>query len=114
MSDCIFCKIANGEIPSEFVYEDEYVVAFKDLEPQAPVHVLVVPRKHYTSLIDNIPAQTLSAMTKAVEHVVQTFGIAERGFRCIANTGADAGQTVNHVHLHVLGGRDLGPLLANE
>ena len=95
MSDCIFCKIANGEIPSEFLYEDERVVAFRDLSPQAPVHVLVVPK-------------ALASMERAVKAVAERTGIAESGFRCIMNTGAAAGQTVMHLHMHVLGGKPLG------
>ena len=108
MEDCIFCKIANGEIDGDVVYEDELVTAFRDLSPQAPVHVLVVPKKHYDSLIDNIPAETLEAMVSAVAKVAESEGIAKSGFRCITNTGKDAGQTVHHVHIHVLGGKDLG------
>lgn len=108
MSDCIFCKIANGEIPSEFLYEDENVVAFNDLNPQAPVHVLVVPKAHHDNFIDNVPAETLASMERAVSVVAEKCGIAETGFRCIMNTGAAAGQTVMHLHMHVLGGRDLG------
>ena len=101
MSDCIFCKIANGEIPSEFLFEDENVVAFRDLNPQAPVHVLVVPKAHH-------PAETLASMEAAVRAVAEKCGVAETGFRCIMNTGAAAGQTVMHLHMHVLGGKPLG------
>lgn len=108
MSDCIFCKIANGEIPSDFVYEDDNVVAFKDLSPQAPVHVLVVPKKHYANIIDGVPAATLESMTKAARAIAQANGLDQSGFRCIMNTGADAGQTVMHLHMHVLGGAKLG------
>ena len=108
MSDCIFCKIANGEIPSDFLYEDDNAVAFRDLNPQAPTHVLVVPKKHYANIVDGVPAQTLKSMTEAVASVAQKEGIAESGFRCIMNTGAAAGQTVMHLHMHVLGGEPLG------
>ena len=108
MSDCIFCKIANGEIPSDFVYEDDNVVAFKDLSPQAPVHVLVVPKKHYANIIDGVPAATLESMTKAARAIAQANGLDQSGFRCIMNTGGDAGQTVMHLHMHVLGGAKLG------
>ncbi len=108
MSDCIFCKIANGEIPSDFVYEDDNVVAFKDLNPQAPVHVLVVPKKHYANIIDGVPAATLESMTRAAKAVAEANGLDQSGFRCIMNTGADAGQTVMHLHMHVLGGTKLG------
>lgn len=108
MSDCIFCKIANGEIPSEFVYEDDNVVAFNDLNPQAPVHVLVVPKKHYANIIDGVPAKTLESMTRAAAAIAAKHGLDASGFRCIMNTGADAGQTVMHLHMHVLGGTKLG------
>ena len=108
MSDCIFCKIANGEIPSDFLYEDERVVAFRDMSPQAPTHVLVVPKAHHANVIDNVPAETLGSMAAAAKAVAESEGIAESGFRCIMNTGADAGQTVMHLHMHVLGGVKLG------
>ncbi|WP_072370485.1 histidine triad nucleotide-binding protein [Thermophilibacter mediterraneus] len=108
MSDCIFCKIANGEIPSEFLYEDDNVVAFNDLNPQAPVHVLVVPKAHHDNFVDDVPAETLLSMERAVRAVAERTGVAESGFRCIMNTGAAAGQTVMHLHMHVLGGRGLG------
>ena len=108
MSDCIFCKIANGEIPSDFLFEDENVVAFRDMSPQAPTHVLVVPKVHYANVIDDVPAATLASMATAAKSVAESEGIAETGFRCIMNTGADAGQTVMHLHMHVLGGVALG------
>ena len=108
MSDCIFCKIANGEIPSEFLYEDDSVVAFNDLNPQAPVHVLVVPKAHHDNFVDDVPAETLASMECAVRAVAEKTGVAETGFRCIMNTGAAAGQTVMHLHMHVLGGKSLG------
>jgi len=114
MSDCIFCKIANGEIPSDFLFEDENVVAFKDLNPQAPVHVLVVPKRHYSNIVDGVPAGTLKSMTDAAKAVAERTGISENGFRCIMNTGADAGQTVMHLHMHVLGGVKLGEGLLPE
>jgi histidine triad (HIT) family protein len=108
MSDCIFCKIANHEIPSTIVFEDDDVVAFKDLNPQAPVHVLVVPKHHYDNIIDDVPASVLAAMVHAVGVVAHDTGIDRTGFRVIANTGDAAGQTVHHLHMHVLGGCDLG------
>ena len=94
MCDCIFCKIANHEIPSTVVYEDDQVIAFDDLNPQAPVHTLVIPRKHYSDIADNVPA----AKAKGLED----------GFRVISNKGVNAGQTVMHFHMHVLGGKNLG------
>lgn len=104
MSDCIFCKIANHEIETNLVYEDELVAAFRDMNPQAPVHVLVVPKEHYANIVDGVPAQTLAAMAHALDEVARAEGIRDSGFRVIANTGADAGQTVHHLHWHVLGG----------
>ena len=109
MSDCIFCKIANGEIPSEFLYEDENVVAFNDLNPQAPVHVLVIPRRHIESA-DALTAEdaaTVMAMFAAAQRVARALGVAESGYRLVTNIGADAGQSVQHLHLHLLGGRSL-------
>ena len=107
MDDCIFCKIAQHEIPSTVVYEDDLVIAFDDLNPQAPVHTLVIPKAHYTDLIDDVPAEVLGAMAHAVKEVAQAKGL-DGGFRVISNKGADAGQTVGHFHLHVLGGKTLG------
>jgi len=111
MSDCIFCKIANHEIESNYVYEDDLVCAFKDMNPQAPVHVLVVPKAHYANIVDNVPADVLEAMAAAVGKVADACGIRESGFRVIANTGDDAGQTVHHLHWHVLGGANMGERL---
>ena len=93
MCDCIFCKIANHEIPSTVVYEDDQVIAFDDLNPQAPVHTLVIPKKHYSDIADNVPAKAKGL---------------EDGFRVISNKGVNAGQTVMHFHMHVLGGKNLG------
>jgi histidine triad (HIT) family protein len=106
--DCIFCKIANGEMGTELLYEDDLVAAFRDLNPQAPVHVLIVPKTHYANLVDDVPAEVLKAMADAVKVVTEKEGIAESGFRVIMNTGDAAGQTVHHLHMHVLGGKDLG------
>ncbi len=107
MSDCIFCSIAQHEIPSTIVFEDDLVVAFEDLNPQAPVHVLVIPKGHYAHLIDGVPAEVLAAMVHAVDEVARIKGLDD-GFRVITNKGAAAGQTVGHFHLHVLGGAQLG------
>lgn len=114
MEGCVFCGIANHEIPSTVVYEDDQVIAFRDLEPVAKTHVLVVPKEHYANIVDGVPAETLAAMANAVKQVAQAEGIAESGFRVIANTGADAGQTVPHLHFHVLGGEPLGAGLLPE
>lgn len=105
--DCIFCKLANHEIPTNIVFEDDLVAAFEDANPQAPVHVLVVPKAHYENIIDNVPADTLAAMANAVKEVARIKGLDE-GFRVITNKGEAAGQTVMHLHWHVLGGKTLG------
>ena len=107
MSDCIFCKIAAHEIPSTVVYEDELVIAFDDLSPQAPVPTLVIPKEHYQDITDGVPAETLAAMVHAIGEVAKAKGLGA-GFRVISNKGADAGQTVMHFHIHVLGGEPLG------
>ena len=107
MEDCIFCKIAAHEIPSTVVYEDDQVIAFDDLNPQAPVHTLVIPKEHYANICDGVPGETFAAMAHAVDEVVRAKDLTG-GFRGITNTGADAGQTVMHFHMHVLGGCDLG------
>ena len=107
MTNCIFCKIARGEIPSSVVYEDEHVVGFRDLNPQAPTHVLVVPRRHIATLNDltDSDAEVVGRMYLAAKAVAEADGIAERGYRTVFNCNADAGQAVFHLHLHVLGGR---------
>ena len=107
--DCIFCKIANHDIESDYVYEDDLVCAFKDMNPQAPVHVLVVPKDHYDNIVDDVPGEVLAAMAHAVKEVAKRTGIDKTGFRCITNTGDDGGQSVHHLHVHVLGGRKLDP-----
>ena len=108
MDDCIFCKIANGEIPANFIYSDENVVAFKDLNPQAPVHVLIIPKKHYQSgiFVDN-PSVWSDLMNSAVK-VARELGLEKDGYRMVINTGEQGGQTVPHLHLHLLAGRNLG------
>ena len=108
MSDCIFCKLASGEIPTDLVCENDLAAAFRDANPQAPVHVLIVPKAHHDNILDNVDAQTLAAMTELVGEVARREGIDKTGFRVIMNTGADAGQTVMHLHMHVLGGIEMG------
>ena len=108
MADCIFCKIASGEIPSGKVYEDESVLAFRDLEPQAPTHVLIIPKKHIGSIMALTGADKELAghiLTEVAPAVARFCGVDEGGFRLVANTGADGGQTVGHLHFHLLGGR---------
>ena len=113
MPNCIFCKIAHGEIPSTKVYEDDTVLAFRDLDPQAPEHVLIIPKKHLSSVLDfGAEDRELAAhiLTDVVPALARTLGIDAGGFRLVANTGTDGGQTVGHLHFHLLGGRPLtGP-----
>lgn len=111
-NDCLFCKIAAGEIPSTKVYEDEHILAFRDINPVAPVHVLVIPKQHLDSIDDFRPEhdELLSKLFAAVRAVARETGVAETGYRVVTNVGRDAGQQVFHIHLHVLGGRTLGPV----
>jgi histidine triad (HIT) family protein len=108
--DCLFCSIVTGEIPAEKVVESERTVAFRDINPQAPVHVLVVPRTHYPDLAALTAAGDglLAEIAAQAHQVAVTQGVADTGYRVVFNTGADGGQTVGHVHAHVLGGRPLG------
>ena len=114
MTDCIFCKIANGEIPSTKVYEDEYVLAFRDINPLAPKHVVIIPKRHVESLndIDTLSQQEQLALLHACRKVARLEGITESGYRIASNCGADAGQTVPHLHIHVLGGGKLSVNMA--
>jgi histidine triad (HIT) family protein len=105
LTDCIFCRIASGEIPAKVVFENDLLVAFDDIAPQAPVHTLIVPRKHYTHLGDDVPADLLAALLQAVPEVARAKGVDETGYRVIVNCGRDAAQTIDHLHVHVLGGR---------
>ena len=109
MPDCIFCKIIAGEIPSQFIYEDEYVCAFRDIAPQAPVHILVVPKEHIASVADLTAENSILAAKclEAVAKLSKSEGL-DGGFRVIANSGSDGGQTVFHLHFHILGGKPLG------
>jgi histidine triad (HIT) family protein len=110
MSDCIFCKIAAGEIPSTLVYEDELVVAFEDINPLAPVHVLVVPRAHVATLNDtqDAPDGLADAVMRAAREIARQRGVSGSGYRLVANCNAEGGQEVFHLHFHVLGGRQMG------
>lgn len=112
MSDCLFCKIARGEIKSDCVYSDEYVFAFKDINPQTPVHVLVIPKEHLGSMND-VNAETSALAAKCLEaipKIAAKLGLTS-GYRVISNCGADAGQTVMHLHFHILAGKSLGEKL---
>ncbi len=108
MADCIFCAIANGDIPSNLVYEDEKIMCFHDLEPQAPVHVLVIPKKHLTSL-DEVKEEDMELMGHIMFkiHEIAAALELEKGYRVVVNTGEDAFQTVKHLHFHILGKRKL-------
>jgi histidine triad (HIT) family protein len=109
-SDCIFCKIINQEIPSEKVYEDDFVYAFKDINPVAPVHILFVPKKHFSSLNDmsEVDESILGKLLLAVKKVAMDKGVDKSGYRTIINTNKDAGQVVFHIHVHLLAGKKLG------
>jgi len=108
MHDCLFCKIISGDIPADVVYEDEKVIAFKDIEPQAPVHVVIVPKQHYASILA-VPAGSdlVSHVFMVANRIALKTGIANDGFRVVNNCGVAGGQTVNHLHFHLLGGRDM-------
>ena len=104
---CLFCKIIDKEIPSNILFEDEHVLAFEDLTPQAPVHILVVPKKHISTSLDiqEEDNELIGRMFRAANAIAKEKGIAERGFRTVMNCNREAGQTVFHIHLHLLGGR---------
>lgn len=110
MSDCIFCKIIKGEIPSNLIYKNDHVVAFKDINPVAPIHLLIIPRKHISSTID-ITAEDkkviIPEIFAAIQHLAKEFNLNKEGFRVINNCGSNGGQTVDHLHFHLLGGRQL-------
>lgn len=109
MEDCIFCKIVAGDIPADIVFEDDQVLAFRDLNPQAPTHVLVIPRRHIASLND-LSADDEAVMGRlfsAAREIAVREGFADAGYRTVVNCNADGGQTVFHIHLHLLGGRPM-------
>jgi histidine triad (HIT) family protein len=110
MSDCLFCKIIAGEIPGHLVYEDRHVVAFKDINPQAPLHLLIVPRRHIATLNDLTTSddELLGVMFRQAAGLARQHGYSERGYRTVLNCNRDAGQTVFHIHLHLLAGRGFG------
>ncbi len=109
MNDCIFCKIVDGIIPSQVVYENDKVLAFKDINPSAPVHVLVIPKKHISSIngIEQADLPVLQDIFSAIKCVADITGIKESGYRVVSNCGNDGAQTVFHLHFHVLGGHKL-------
>ena len=108
MSDCIFCMLSGGEIPTEMVYEDDKIACFKDTNPQAPVHVLIVPKKHIESLdgLTDDNAELMAHMMLKIKDIAASLGL-ENGYRCVINTGEDGQQTVKHLHIHLLGKREM-------
>lgn len=113
--DNIFARILRGEIPSKKIYEDDFVLAFHDAFPKAPVHALIIPKGQYTDIADfslNAKEEEVAAFTRAIGEVIQKLGLKEKGFRSIANTGQDGGQEVPHFHLHILGGQPIGPMVS--
>ena len=109
MSDCLFCAIAAGDIPADLVHADDEIVAFRDITPQAPVHVLVIPRAHHANAaaLATADAALAGRLLEVAGTIAAKEGIADSGYRLVTNTGEGAGQSVHHVHVHVLGGRDL-------
>lgn len=109
MSDCLFCKIASGEIPTNYIYEDDRVVAFNDIDPQAPIHILIIPKEHIQSAlqIDDTNSEIVGHIFKVASKIAQDKGFASDGFRLVNNCGKDGGQTVGHLHFHLLAGRYL-------
>ncbi|MEI6519676.1 MAG: histidine triad nucleotide-binding protein [bacterium] len=110
MGDCIFCKIADLETQTELVYNDDMFVAFRDINPSAPIHLLIMPKKHIPSMnmLNEIDSDTLGRIFEIAKKLAKQEGISESGYRLVINTGPDAGQTINHLHFHLLGGRELG------
>lgn len=109
MKDCLFCKIVQGEIPAKKAYEDEEVLAFYDIDPQAPVHVLIIPKTHIESInaLEREQDALLGHMFEVAKRLAQELGVKDTGYRLVTNIGADAGQSVPHLHLHLLGGRSM-------
>ena len=114
MNDCLFCKIIKKEIPSTVVYEDEEILAFKDIHPVTPVHILVIPKKHITSLaeLEKEDEAVIRRIYTVINEIAKKEGILEKGFRVIVNCGEDGGQEVKHLHFHLLGGKKLGAKIA--
>ncbi|MFQ3573153.1 MAG: histidine triad nucleotide-binding protein [Thermodesulfovibrionales bacterium] len=109
MNNCIFCKIVQKEIPSKIVHEDDKVLAFEDINPQAPIHILVIPKKHIPTIFDCAEDDYLliSHIYKVINKIASDKGIVQRGFRVVTNCNAEAGQTVYHIHFHIFGGRHM-------
>jgi histidine triad (HIT) family protein len=109
MEDCLFCRIVKREIPSSIVYEDDLILGFKDIQPQAPVHVLLIPKVHISSMndIEKEHGEIIAHLTSVVPQVAEKMGIKDSGYRVVVNCGEDGGQTVFHLHYHILGGKTL-------
>lgn len=109
-SDCLFCKILAGDIPADIVYESDTAIAFRDINPQAPTHVLIIPRKHIATINDIEPTDQaiVGSLYSVAREIATAEGIADEGYRAVMNCNAAAGQTVFHIHLHLLGGREMG------
>lgn len=107
--NCLFCKIAAGEIPSTEVYSDEHIVAFRDISPAAPQHILLIPRKHIQSVatLTEQDGELMGKLLLTAKKIAVDLGVAQSGYRCVLNTGEDGGQTVHHLHLHLLAGRQM-------
>lgn len=105
---CLFCRIVRREIPAKIIHEDEHTLAFRDIDPKAPTHVLVIPKAHVPSLNEAGDAESLGRLMLVARDIAQAEGLTTDGYRAVVNTGANAGQTVFHIHLHLLGGRRLG------
>jgi histidine triad (HIT) family protein len=108
MTDCLFCRIVRGDLTVAVLAENAHALAFRDINPQAPVHVLVVPRRHVTSLAEATDGADLGGLALLAAEVARKEGVAESGYRAVINTGDDGGQSVGHLHMHVLGGRAMG------
>lgn len=111
-ADCLFCKIVSGDIPADIVFEDDEILAFNDISPQAPVHILIIPKKHIATIneLSETDADIISRLLLCAKTLAADKGIAESGYRLLFNCNAQGGQTVYHIHLHLLGGRQLGAL----
>ncbi len=107
MADCLFCKIINREIESDIVYEDDHILVFKDINPAAPVHLLAVPKKHVSSImeINKLKNSEINKIMETIKKIAGDFGLDKKGFRVVINTGPDGGQSVDHLHFHILGRR---------
>ncbi len=110
MNDCLFCKIAAGDIPSQTVFENEHIIAFRDVAPQAPTHILIIPRKHIATINDMTADDRMlvGEMVAVAKEIARAEGLSDNGYRLVFNCNKDAGQAVFHIHLHLLGGRKMG------